>query len=558
MSPSRLGASPQSDPMVATVSLPVCGPIAAGARYSNTATYGHYMGATRRPRAGVALWATLTERPINRSRTDATRAVSLVITLVEPRRRREHALGVRRSFPRLLSRAALLAAFLAIYYTVMPPKWALSRGRSTPLIGPAVECAELDSILEALRHGESRSLVIRGEAGVGKTALLGYLTDRAADCRVISVTAVQSEMELAFAALHQLCAPVFSELELLPGPQREALTIIFGLHEGPIPDRFMVGLAVLSLLAEATEQRPLVCLVDDEQWLDRASAQVLAFVARRLGIESMALIFSARIPSDELSGLPRLDLEVLKTHEARALLETVLTGPVDSRVREEIIAETGGNPLALLELPRGLSPTELAGGFGFPGAFALSGGIQETFRRRISTLPGDARRLPLLAAAEPLGEPMLVWQAADDLGIVRSAANAAIDAELIAFDARVHFRHPLVRAAVYHSASVGDRMEAHRALAAVTDPLHDPDRRAWHRSQATTGPDEDVAEELERSANRAQARGGFAAASAFLERAAALTPDPARRSARALAAARDKVQSTCLDCRARASLHCRS
>jgi DNA-binding CsgD family transcriptional regulator len=263
-------------------------------------------------------------------------------------------------------------------------------------------------------------------------------------------------------------------------------------------------------------------------------------------MESVALIFSARIPSDELSGLPQLVLEVLKTHDARALLETVLAGPVDSRVWEEILAETGGNPLAILELPRGLTPTQLAGGFGLAGALSLSGTIEETFGQRISSLPSDSRRLLLLAAAEPLGEPVLVWQAADLLGIVRSAANAAIDAELIVFDARVHFRHPLVRSAVYYSASTGDRQEAHRALAAVTDPLRDPDRRAWHRAEASTGPDEDVAEELERSANRAQARGGYAATSAFLERSAVLTLNPARRSARALAAARAKVQARAL------------
>jgi DNA-binding CsgD family transcriptional regulator len=431
----------------------------------------------------------------------------------------------------------------------MPPKPARSssQGRVTRLIGRDAERSELDSLLEALRRGESRCLVIRGEAGVGKTALLGYLTEQAADCRVIGVTAVQWEMELAFAALHQLCAPILDELDVLPGPQREALGISFGLYEGPVPDRFLVGLAVLSVLAEAAEERPLVCVVDDEQWLDRASAQVLAFVARRLGMESVGLVFSTRVPTEELTGLPQLVIGGLRGQDARALLETVLTGPVDIQVREEIIAETGGNPLALLELPRGLTPGELAGGFGLPGAVALLGGIEETFRRRVSALPADARRLLLLAAAEPLGEPLLVWQAADHLGIERAAANPAVDAGLVVFGARVRFRHPLVRSAVYHWASAQERQEAHRALAEVTDPVLDPDRRAWHRAQATPSPDENVAAELERSADRAQARGGFAAASAFLERAAVLTPDPAARTARALAAAQAKVQAGALD-----------
>jgi DNA-binding CsgD family transcriptional regulator len=430
---------------------------------------------------------------------------------------------------------------------VMPPKSASPRGRARRLFGREAECGELDSFLEALRRGESRSLVIRGEAGVGKTALLEYLAGSAADCRVISVTSVQSEMELAFAALQQLCAPILDELERLPAPQRNSLRITFGLHEGPVPDRFLVGLAVLSLLAEAAEDRPLVCVVDDAQWLDRASAQVLAFVARRLGMESVGLVFAVRVPADELAGLPRLVIEGLKGPDARALLESVLTGPVDVRVREEIIAETGGNPLALVELPRGLTPGELAGGFGLPGALALPGGIEQTFQRRISALPADTRRLLLLAAAEPLGEPLLVWRAADNLGIDREAANPAVDAGLVVFGARVRFRHPLVRSAVYQLASAQERHEAHRALAAVTDPVSDPDRRAWHRAQATPGPEEDVAAELERSAGRAQARGGFAAAAGFLERAAVLTPDPAKRTARALAAAQAKVQAGALD-----------
>src|SRR6201987_2463005 len=414
----------------------------------------------------------------------------------------------------------------------MPPKPAhsSSRGRAMRLVGRDAERRELDSLLRALRRGESRSLVIRGEAGVGKTAMLEYLKQPAADCRVISVTAVQWEGELAFAALHQLCAPILDGLEVLPAPQRKALRITLGMHDDPVLDRFLVGLAVLSLLAEAAEDRPLVCMVDDAQWLDRASAQVLAFVARRLGMESVGLVFAARGSAEGLAGLAQLVIEGLKGPDARALLDVVLTGPVDTQVREEIIAETGGNPLALVELPRGLTPGGLAGGFGLPGALALPGRIEETFQRPPRALPADPRPLLLLAAAEPLGEPLLVWRAADNLGIDREAVNSAVDAGLVVFGARVRFRHPLVRSAVYRLASAHERQEAHRALAEGTDPVRDPDRRAWHRAQATPGPDEDGAAEA-----------------AFLERAAVLTPDLAKRSARALAAAQAKVQAGVLD-----------
>jgi DNA-binding CsgD family transcriptional regulator len=427
------------------------------------------------------------------------------------------------------------------------PRGPASRRRAASLIGRNAEVSALDSLVDALRRGESRSLVIRGEAGVGKTALLEHLTKRAADCRVIRFTAVQSEMELAFAALHQICTPLLDEIDALPVPQRDALWVTFGLEEGPVPDRFLVGLAALGVLAEVAEKRPLLCLVDDEQWLDRASAEVLAFVARRLGMEGVGLVFSARVPTDELNGLQQLVVEGLRDEDARALLEMALTGPLDRQVRERVIAETGGNPLALLELPRGVTPAQLAGGFALPAALALSGTIEKTFQRRIRPLGADTRRLLLLAAAEPLGDPMLLWQAAGKLRIDRASANPAVTAGLVEFGAKVTFGHPLIRSAVYQSASVHEREEAHALLAEVTDPVHEPDRRAWHRAQATSRPVEEVAGELERSADRAQARGGFAAAAAFLERAAVLTPDPAKRSARALAAAQAKVQAGALD-----------
>jgi DNA-binding CsgD family transcriptional regulator len=405
----------------------------------------------------------------------------------------------------------------------------------------------LGGLIQALRSGESRALVVRGEPGVGKTALLDYLVEEASDCLVLRAAGVQSEMELAFAGLHQLLAPTLDHIDRLPAPQRDALQTAFGVSPGLAPDRFFVALAVLSLLSDAAEEQPLLCLVDDEQWLDRASAQLLAFVARRLEAESVGLVFAARATSDELSGLPELVLEGLQEDDARALLESVLTGPLDGRVRDQIVNETRGNPLALLELPRGLAPAELAGGFGLPAAMPLSGRIEESFRRRLDRLPAETRRLLQVAAADPVGDPALVWRAAERLAIGTEAATPAVEAGLVEFDARVRFRHPLVRSAAYQSASLQERHDAHRALAEVTDPQVDPDRRAWHRAQATSGPDEDVAEELERSADRAQGRGGFAAAAAFLERAAMLTREPARRAQRLLAAARAKRDAGALD-----------
>ena len=425
------------------------------------------------------------------------------------------------------------------------------RGHAAELRGRRAECAVLDQLIEAVRAGASRALVVRGEPGVGKTALLDYLAGRAHGCRVARAVGVQSEMELAFAALHQLCAPMLDRLERLPDPQRAALRTAFGISAGPPPDRFLIGLGVLSLLSDAAARRPLVCLVDDEQWLDRASAQVLAFVARRLEAESVGLVFAARAAADELAGLPELVVAGLRDGDARVLLDSVFAGPLDARVRDQIVAETRGNPLALLELPRGLTPAELAGGFGLPGALPsagrLSGRLEETFRRQLDALPPEARRLVQLAASDPVGDPVLVWRAAERLGIGAGAQTPAAEAGLVEFGAQVRFRHPLVRSMAYRSASLPDRQEAHRALAEVTDPRADPDRRAWHRARAAPGPDDDVAEELERSAGRAQARGGMAAAAAFLERAALLTREPARRAQRLLAAARAQRAGGALD-----------
>jgi DNA-binding CsgD family transcriptional regulator len=419
------------------------------------------------------------------------------------------------------------------------------RTRPAGLTDRRRERGVLDRLIEAVRAGESRVLVLRGEPGMGKTALLDYLIRRASGCRVARASGVQSEMELAFAGLHQLCAPMLDRLGHLPVPQRDALRTVFGLSAGPVPDRFLVGLGVLTLLSEVAREQPLVCVVDDQQWLDRASAQALGFVARRLGADPVALVFAARIPGPEVAGCPELVVEGLREDDARTLLGSALTGPLDERVRDQIVAETRGNPLALLELPRGLTPAQLAGGFGLPGAVPLTGRIEESFRRQLDALPPETLRLLQLAAADPSGDSSLVWRAAGRLGI--GIAAAAVDASLVEFGARVRFRHPLVRSAAYQSASLAERREAHHALAQATDPGVDPDRRAWHLAQATVGPDEEVAAELERSAGRAQARGGLAAAAAFLERSVALTVDPASRTERTLAAAQANLQAGAFD-----------
>src|SRR5579862_2392053 len=413
-------------------------------------------------------------------------------------------------------------------------------GHVAQLAGRSSELSVLDRLIDAVRAGQSRVLVVSGEPGVGKTALLDYLAGRAGGCRVERAAGVQSEMELAFAGLHQLCAPMMDRLDRLPGPQQEALRTAFGLSAGPPPDRFLVGLAVLGLLSEVADERPLVCVVDDQQWLDRASAQALGFAARRLAADPVGLVFAARIPDEDLAGLPGLAVGGLRTADARALLDSVLAGPLDSRVRDRFVAETRGNPLALLELPRGMTSAELAGGFGLPGATPLAGRIEETFGRRIQALAPDSRRLLQLAAADPSGDSSLLWRAAGRLGVPLHAATPAVEAGLAVFGTQVRFRHPLVRSAAYQSASLPDRQEVHGALAEATDAQADPDRRAWHLAQAAPGADEDVAGELERSAGRAQARGGLAAAAAFLERAALLTPDPGRRAGRLLAAAQAK------------------
>ena len=421
--------------------------------------------------------------------------------------------------------------------------------RSSVLRGRISERDVLDRLLENVRGGQSAALVIHGEAGVGKTALVRYAARQAAGFRVAEIAGVESEMELAYAGLHQLCTPMLAQLDALPDPQQRALCVAFGLSSGDAPDRFLVALATLSLLAEVAEERPLLCLVEDAQWLDGTSSQVLGFVARRLLAESVAMVFAVREPSDEpeFAGLPDLPLGGLPEEDARAVLASVVPGRLDESVRDRIIAETRGNPLALLELPRGMSAGELAGGFALPDAGGVPGHIEDHYRRRLAGLPEQTQRLMLVAAADPVGDATLVWRAAQTLGIEREAAAPAATEQLLDIAAQVRFRHPLVRSAVYRSSSTADRQVTHDALAAATDPETDPDRRAWHRAQATSGPDEGVAAELERSAGRAQARGGLAAAAAFLERSANLTVDPARRVERVLTAVQSNIQAGAFD-----------
>ncbi|MGW4527226.1 AAA family ATPase [Amycolatopsis sp. NPDC004378] len=422
-------------------------------------------------------------------------------------------------------------------------------GKGYRLLGREGERAVLDRLLADARTGEGRVLVLRGEAGIGKTALLDHFEARASGYRVARAIGVESERELPYSGLQQLCAPFLDRLGHLPPPQRTAVGTAFGLTAGEPPDRFLVGLAVLTLLAQVAEEEPLACVVDDAQWLDRVSAQTLAFVGRRLLAERIALLIAVREPADELdlAGLPDLPVHGLGDTAARALLDSVIKGPVDPRVRDRIVAETHGNPLALVELPRFWTAAELADGFAQPGVLPLAGRIEQCFRQQADPLPADTRQLLLTAAAEPLGDATLLWRAAGELGLGADPAAAAEATGLIEFGARIRFRHPLVRSAVYRSATAAERQEVHRVLADVTDAALDPDRRAWHRAQATVTPDEAVAAELERSAGRAQARGGLVAAAAFLEHAATLTPDPARRARRELAAARAKRGSGALE-----------
>lgn len=421
------------------------------------------------------------------------------------------------------------------------------------LLGRRAERRTLEQLLVDSQTGRSGALIVRGQAGIGKSAMLAFARGTAASSgfRVVTSVGAESETQFAFAGLHQLCGPLLDHTGVLPEPQQAAINVAFGLRSGAAPDRFLVGLAVLNLLAEAAEHVPLLCLVDDAHWLDDASPQVLAFVARRIEAERIALVFAWRDSIERhlhsLSGLPEMRLDGLDEIDARALLAAAVRTPLDDRVRDRIIAEARGNPLALLELPLSASPAELAGGFEMTDALDVPRRVEDSFRLRSSSLPNETQMLLLVAAADPTGDVALLWRAATQLGIDVESAAPAEAAGLLDFDTKVRFRHPLVRSAVYRASTPPDRRRAHAALAAVTDPDLAPDRRAWHRAKSVLGPGEDVAAELEHSAGRARARGGLAAAAAFLERAAELTPDPARRATRALDAAYAKHEAGASD-----------
>ena len=433
----------------------------------------------------------------------------------------------------------------------------ISRLPATPhLIGRAPELATLFGLIDRLPE-RGGALVICGESGIGKTSLLTVAAQHANDngVQVQSTLGVHSEEDMAFSGLHRLVRPFLTEtpnaLEQLPKRQRDALANAFGISSGPTPNPFLVGLAALSLLSALAKERSLLFVVDDAQWLDRDSARTLAFVARRLSAESVVIIFAVDELDDDLRGLPALAIEGLSDAYGRQLLDSVVPWRLDGRVRERILAETHGNPLALVELPKGLSPAQLAGGYGLsavmPHPESLSASIEESFLRRVDALPADSRLLLLVAAAESMGDAGLLWRAAKLLGIPFAASTPAAAAELLEVDVRVRFRHPLVRSAIYRRAPLAERQRVHRALADATQGELDPDRRAWHNAQAAAGPDEDIALELERSAGRARARGGIAAEAAFLERAVALTLDPRLRTERALVAARAKFEIAALD-----------
>jgi DNA-binding CsgD family transcriptional regulator len=422
-----------------------------------------------------------------------------------------------------------------------------TRRRDPMLFGRRSECERLDRLLIGARTGRGDAIVVHGEPGIGKTALLEHAVRSAHEFRVLRTIGNEAEQELPFAALQQLCAPAVDHLDELPNPQRDALRVAFGLSSGSAPDRLLVGLAVLNLLVRLATDRPLLCVVDDAQWLDRGSAHAFGLVARRLANERVAFTFAARTVPDELRGLPELVVDGLHEADALELLRSALPDRVDDKVLDRIVVETRGNPLALLELPRGLTPAKFGGGFALPVSVPVEGRIEASFRRRLGALSAPSRRLLLVAAAEPTGDPALVWRAAERLGVDESAAVALEGEGLLELSPRVVFRHPLVRSAVYGAAEPDERRAVHRAIAEATNADLDPDRRAWHRAQAAARPDEDVAQELERSAARAQARGGLAAAAAFLLRAAELSVDAASRARRALGAAEAKRQVGALD-----------
>jgi DNA-binding CsgD family transcriptional regulator len=414
------------------------------------------------------------------------------------------------------------------------------------LVGRTKEVGALEDVLAAVRDGLSGVLVLRGEAGIGKTALLDWAAGMAGDIRVARVAGAESEMDLGFAGLHQLLVSFLDGLDQLPAPQRAALQSVFGLVAGPPPDRFLVGLATLTLLTEAAASRPVLCVVDNAQWIDRASAEVLGFVARRLLADRVGMLFAVQEGEEQavaFDGLPELPVGGLAERAARKLLAAAAGGPVDSRVSERIVAETAGNPLGLVEFGGELTAAERSGAVPLTGVLRFGGRLEKLYLYRVRALPADAQTLLLVLAADQLGDPANVWRVAGRLGIGPEAVELPAVERLVTGTPSLQFRHPLMRSIVYHGAPAVARWRVHEALAAASDPVRDPDRRAWHLAQAASGPNEEVAGELERSAGRARGRGGWASSAAFLERSAELTPDAARRARRLVTAAEARLEA---------------
>jgi DNA-binding CsgD family transcriptional regulator len=413
------------------------------------------------------------------------------------------------------------------------------------VLGRDQERDAIDRAIEATRKGLSSALVLRGEAGMGKTTLLDYAVAAAPELRVLRLAGVESESEFGFGGLHRLLLPFAADIERLPGRQRAALESAFGLVTGAPADRFIIGLAALSLLSNAARRQPLLCIVDDAQWLDRESLDALAFVARRLRADRIALLFAVRDTANAsgppFDGLSVVAIEGLHEDAALDLLAAVVDGPIDQDVARKIVAETSGCPLAVVELARGLSAKQLAGGGSLPEPLPIGGRLERHFLAQVRTLPEATQTFLLLAAADASTDATIIWRAADELGIPSSAADAAVSAQLIGIDPRVEFRHPLIRSAILNGAHAAERRGVHRALASVSDADGHADQRAWHLAAATIGTDEAVAVELERGGQRAASRGRYAAEAAFYERAAALTPSPSRRAERLLAAAQAHV-----------------
>ncbi|MEU8381132.1 AAA family ATPase, partial [Streptosporangium sp. NPDC048865] len=395
----------------------------------------------------------------------------------------------------------------------------MTEGSPMRFVARKAELDEIGRLTGSAARGRGGAVLVLGEAGIGKSALIDAAAGTLDGWLVLRADGAEFEKELPYAAVHQLCVPILEHRAGLPEPQRLALESVFGLASGVPPGPLMVHLAVLSLLSELARRQPVLCVVDDAQRIDAGSRQVLTFVARRIAAERIAMVFSARdtgaVP--DLTDLPRLHLAGLGDGDARTLLGSAVSRNLDDEVLDRLLAESRGNPLALVEFAHEIGPLGLPDPRDRPRT-GVADTLEARFVRRLRRLPPGARALVVLAAAEPVGDLGLLRRAARILGRDPADLAAAEDGDLVVLGPRLRFRHPLVRSAAYGSATLGERRRAHAALAAATDPRADPDRRAWHRAHAVAEGDEEVAAELERCADRARRRGGFAAAAAFLER----------------------------------------